>query len=190
MDRTRQAVEAQLRAMGTAHFELGVFSRAPSAEALLLRLQAGGAGRPLANAQAKRLAREAIRQAAHRPQAPAALEEAAQRIQQASARMRLRVRTAPEIGAGPAVVTETSPGNYQAWIRLAPGPIPGEPPRRLVSQTQADSPIESRPQKGTSRPARRPRNSVAPARSRRYPLGVDIPCSWMTIDLASGSICP
>jgi len=27
-------------------------------------------------------------------------------------------------GVGPAVVTETSPGNYQAWIRLAPGPIP------------------------------------------------------------------
>ncbi len=73
---------------------------------------------------------------------------------------------------------------------VLPGPIPGESPRRLVSQAQADSSIECGSPEGICRPARRPRNSVAPARSRRYPLGVDFPCSWMTFDSASGSICP
>jgi len=65
---------------------------------------------------------------------------------------------------------------------VLPGPTPGEPPGssplaprspplapRVLpgSQTHADSPIESSPREGTSRPARRPRNAVAPARSRR-----------------------
>ena len=168
MDRTRQAVEAQLRAMGTARFEVGVFSRAPGAEAIAARLRDGGAGRPLANAQAERLARATIQESAHQPLEGVALAETARRIQQASARMRLLPRTTEQIvgevpwlrgqnargqeiyirslessglilvddltaravaqmrynGATPAVVAETSPGNYQAWIRLAPGPIP------------------------------------------------------------------
>ena len=168
MDRTRQAVESQLRAMGTERFEVGVFSRAPSTEVIVARLRDGRAGRPLANAQAERLVRVAIQESANQPLEGAALAEAARRIHQASARMRLLPRTADEIvgevpwlrgqnargqeiyirpqessglvlvddltaravaqlryhGVGPAVVTETSPGNYQAWIRLASGPIP------------------------------------------------------------------
>jgi len=38
MERTRQAVSAQLAAMGVARFELGVFMRAPSIEAVTARL--------------------------------------------------------------------------------------------------------------------------------------------------------
>jgi hypothetical protein len=153
--------------MGVDQFELGVFSRAPSTEALLARLQAGGAGQPLANLYAERLAREALLETAHRPLAGEALEAVAHRIQQRSARMQLLTPSGDEIvagvpwlkgqntrgqeiyirtqgsyglvlvddlsapalaqmrrnGAAPAVVTETSPGNYQAWVRVAPGPI-------------------------------------------------------------------
>lgn len=167
MDRTMQAVEAQLRAMGAEQFELGVLSRAPRTDALLARLQAGGAGTPLTNAYAERLVREAILETAHRPLGGEALEEVAHRIQQDSARMQLLARSRDEIlsgvpwlksqnargheiyirprgsaglvlvddlsagavaqmrrnGVAPAVVAETSPGNHQAWVRVAPGPI-------------------------------------------------------------------
>ena len=170
MDRTRQAVEMQLRAMGADSFELALFSRAPSTEVLVQRLHEGGAGTPLVNRQAERLARAIIQETAHRPLRGSALEEAARRIQQQSARMRLQVCTPAEIladvarlrhqnrqgldiyiraygsiglvlvddltaaalvrmkceGAVPALVIETSPGNYQAWLGVSPVPIAQE----------------------------------------------------------------
>ena len=97
MERTRQAVSAQLEAMGVARFELGVFMRAPSLEAVMARVRAGVAGPPLRNPHAERLAQEAIRQTAQALLSGEAEVEVARHIMRKSARMWLRVRTPAEI---------------------------------------------------------------------------------------------
>jgi len=119
-DRTPAAVQAQLAAMGCAHYELSI--KGADGGMLPVSATSGGDRYAMTAEEVERkvswLKRENA-QGAHiyiRPAGSVGLVLADDLTPAALARMRAD-------GLAPAAVTETSPGNHQAWVRLSDRPL-------------------------------------------------------------------
>ena len=115
-DLTARAVDRQLRAMGAERYDIGLIHQVtdrpiPRVYAHAQALRAGGWLR----------ARNAEGYNVYvRPLADAGTNVGLVLVDDLSAERVARMR---RDGFGPAAVTETSPGNYQVWVRLAARPI-------------------------------------------------------------------
>jgi hypothetical protein len=131
-DRTARAVERQLRAIGGGAFEVGVRSAATG----LLMQREGSTAEVLGlvpwlkrmNAQGHDIF---VRPARERSQGVVLLDDVS----------RSTLRALERDGRSPAAIVETSPGNYQAWIRVAreaPAGVLGRVSRSLARDYDAD----------------------------------------------------
>ncbi len=113
-DRTREAMHGQLAAMGCREYEVGV--RDPVRGMLTRR---GSAAEIEASVGWLRAMNARGADIFVRPAEPGGLVLVDDVKREALGRM-------AQEGLGPAVITETSPGNHQAWVRLAEGPVTRE----------------------------------------------------------------
>ena len=118
-DRTGRAMVAQLRAMGTAQVEVGLLHGPTN------RMTSRVWTPDEAQAALSWLRRENMRgcNVYVRPVAWQGATPASAGIVLVDDLTRERVAQLHRDGLGPAVVTETSPRNYQAWVRLSPAPL-------------------------------------------------------------------
>jgi len=113
-DHTREAMRGQLAAMGCREYEIGV--RDPVRGMLTRRGTASELEARVGWLQAMNAGGADI---FVRPAEPGGLVLVDDVGREALAHM-------AQEGLGPAVITETSPGNHQAWVRLAAGPVTRE----------------------------------------------------------------